>query len=527
MESLMSRSPGDRPTATQALAHPWISSSSTVSTPNAYVKPRENSQFGIGTGSEYQEASGHWTTVEPSAANIGPGHPVETEAISEADVDGLPDGESSSMNRLGDVPSPFTGENDQSREKSHPKLSFPRLFCHSFSFITRSRRSDAASNNSLESETEAMEGALRGSISSQATVPPCEARPMITTSAETTMTLAVETGKDFLEMDKRLLSGTVTSLAFSPDGKWFASRRLPGDPEEALSGICIWRVHERGVAQNSHSLTWECQRPISAKVLFSSDSLSLVVFLARDSSRSRHEQLIAVSCILGARGYFEPVIGHYISNNKYAKRDAIVRDGRRIILVWKDPKSKQRRMTIWDVNSEGDFEIFQEHEEPNDAFVWSEDGEQYLGVRVDKTNGHHFSKSQAPGGILLRQTLPTKYWLRSKVAFSPDGRWCAVDKRYSYQGLLVFEIMDRGSWEMHDSLGCRGTVSSITFSPDSGTLVVSWWSNILCIWRLDSSEKFQVTSQDRHERAGCLAFLPDGRLLTIGASSGISRIVQI
>jgi WD40 repeat protein len=349
---------------------------------------------------------------------------------------------------------------------------------------------------------------------------------MITTSAETTMTLTVETGQDFLEMDKRLLSGTVTSLDFSPDGKWFASRRLPGDPEEGISGICIWKVDEQGVSQKSHSLTWECRRQMPVKVLFSSDSLGLVVFLAREPSRSSHEQLIAVSCILGARGYFEPVVGYYISNNKCVKRNAILKNGRRIILVWYDPKSKQRRMTIWDVNSEGDFEIFQEHEEPNDAFVWSEDGEQYLGVRADKTNGHHFSKSQTPGGMLLRQPLPTKYWLRSKAAFSPDGRWCAVDTLHSYQGLLVFEIMDGGGWELHASLGCRGTVSSIMFSPDSGTLVVSWWSNILCIWQLDSADKFKVISQDRHERAGCLAFLPDGRLLTVGGSSGISRIVQ-
>ncbi|KAJ3460794.1 hypothetical protein MRS44_011661 [Fusarium solani] len=287
----------------------------------------------------------------------------------------------------------------------------------------------------LHSElTQATEGDLRGSISSQATVPRREARPMITTSAETTMTLTVETGQDFLEMDKRLLLGTIASLAFSPDGKWFASRRLPGDPEEGISGICIWKVDEQGVSQKSHSLTWECRRQMPVKVLFSSDSLGLVVFLAREPSRSSHEQLIAVSCILGARGYFEPVIGYYISNNKCVKRNAILKNGRRIILVWYDPKSKQRRMTIWDVNPEGDFEIFQEHEEPNDAFVWSEDGEQYLGVRADKTNGHHFSKSQTPGGMLLRQPLPTKYWLTSKAAFSPDGRWCAVDTLHSYQG---------------------------------------------------------------------------------------------
>lgn len=522
----MSRSPGDRPTATQALAHPWISLFPPLNPPNTNVNPRENSKPGICSGPGSQEASGRWTTVDPSAANIGPNHSVETGATSEVNVDGLADSERSLTRRLGDEPSPFTGEKDQSKETSHPKSSLTRLFRQSLSFITRSRRSDAASNSSLDSGTQATEGALRGSISSHATVLHCEARPMITTSAETTMTLTVEIGQDFLEMDKRLLSGTVTCLAFSPDGKWFASRRLPGDPEEGISGICIWRVDERGVSRKSHSLTWECRRQMPVKALFSSDSLGLVVFLARESSRSRDEQLIAVSCILGARGYFEPVIGHYVSNNKYVKRDAIVKSGRRIILVWHGPKPKQRRMTIWDANSEGDFEIFQEHEEPNDAFVWSEDGEQYLGVRADKTDGHHFAKSQTPGGMLLRQPLPTKYWLRSKAAFSPDGRWCAVDTLYSYQGLLVFEIMDGGSWELHASLGCRGTVSSITFSPDSGTLVVSWWSNILCIWRLDNSDKFKVTSQDRHERASCLAFLPDGRLLTTGGSSGISRIVQ-
>jgi hypothetical protein len=147
------------------------------------------------------------------------------------------------------------------------------------------------------------------------------------------MTLTVETGQDFLEMDKRLLLGTVASLAFSPDGKWFASRRLPEDPEEGISGICIWKVDEQGVSQKSRSLTWECRRQMPVKVLFSSDSLGLVVFLAREPSRSSHEQLIAVSCILGARGYFEPVIGYYISNNKCVKRNAILKNGRRIIPV--------------------------------------------------------------------------------------------------------------------------------------------------------------------------------------------------
>ncbi|RSL67393.1 hypothetical protein CEP51_012659 [Fusarium floridanum] len=162
-------------------------------------------------------------------------------------------------------------------------------------------------------------------------------------------------------------------------------------------------------------------------------------------------------------------MSHYISSDDRVETDAIVKNGRRIILVWYDPKSKQRRMTIWDASSDGgDFEIFQEHEEPNDTFVWSEDGEQYLGVRVDKTNGHHFSKSRAPGDMLLRQPLLTKYGLRSKAAFSPDGRWCAVD---SFHALLVFEIMEGRSWKFHASLDCRGIVSSLTFSPDSGTLV--------------------------------------------------------
>lgn len=538
MEWLMSRSPSDRPTAIQALAHPWIIPSSPSSPSTSRAEARRPPEPTTSVVSNTIEASGRWTTNRLSSCNLQQDGSNVDEATSRAGVASLPDGEGGQTKRPSDESPLYVSTKDQPSETSYSGLSLSKLFRHPLSFIAR-RRSDTTPNNSpvvgdssgtalLKHDGQATDGEFSGFTSLHGTIPPCEARPIITARAETKISLAMIDEQKCVPASEVVASPSVTSLAFSPDGKWFACGHLDIYLEGHQPELIIWSIDNLGHFRKSHSLTLTTD-PL--KISFSSDSQRLVLFLPRMSLSWKRERLLAVSCTLGEQGHFEPVMSHYISNNRCVKRDEMVNDGRRIVLVWSDPKSKMRRMTIWDANERGSFGIFQEHEEPNDEFVWSQDGENYLSFkkrRANKPNSPHVFKSKTPGGMLLGHPLLIAGWFGSVAAFSPDGRWCAIDTVFGVDGLLVHEIMQGGRWKLHASLGSGNRASAITFSPDSQTLVVSWCNpDKLTIWRLDGSDKFNVISEEKRKGANCLAFSSSGRLLAIGDGSGMSGMIQM
>ncbi|KAI8716257.1 Protein kinase domain-containing protein [Fusarium sp. LHS14.1] len=88
-EWLVSRSPGDRPTATRALEHSWISSSphdlSTLGTIDG-----GNSGPSISGTSESQPASGRWTTVTAQSPDPQQVQPSDTDTSSGTQISRLP-----------------------------------------------------------------------------------------------------------------------------------------------------------------------------------------------------------------------------------------------------------------------------------------------------------------------------------------------------------------------------------------------------------------------------------------------------
>lgn len=285
---------------------------------------------------------------------------------------------------------------------------------------------------------------------------------------------------------------SVRGLAFSPDGRWLATRGEPADPTRPRA-ILVWDTRSGQVSQ-----VFRGHDTRMTDVAFSPDGRYL---LAGQPEHGAGMQVWdfkfgkKVSSFDGGRGRFQ-----------------FLPDGRRVAVVAAyGPTDVVRVHDIATGNEVQRFVV-----EQNYKFTFSDDGSRLLAIRTSGRTDIHVVEMQT--GKTVRklagaQRQPTEF------VFAPDGRTIAAASsrrvardRYEHQ-LLVWEL---ATGEMVHSLKQdSGRILTMRFTPDGRFLATGSADRIVRVWEL-------ATGRLAHEFRGhrgpvsSLAFSPDGRRLASG-----------
>ncbi|HEU4435207.1 MAG TPA: WD40 repeat domain-containing protein, partial [Pyrinomonadaceae bacterium] len=308
-------------------------------------------------------------------------------------------------------------------------------------------------------------------------------------------------------------TGPVTTVAFSPDGKWFVTGAQDNTAilwnAASLTKEMVWNEQQGPVAATSFS-------PDSSLLAYSNDN-SLIIRETKSWNRVREIPG-------GVGGYGNYVFtengglladshgnvwdvatgAHRISNrDRGGNWLALGPDGRRAIVI--DAYGSLKTFDLLDLRSP--LQTQPAHHDHGRAVDYSADG-----------------KSIASGSerVLLwdaktmTRIAPLEYdsavW---SVAFSPDGRWLV--STHGDGAILIWDVTHR---ELEANLREHsGGVRSIAFSPDGKRLLSSSEDQSVILWNAESGQKESVLTS-HHTRVGAVAFSPDGSWYVSADQSG-------
>ena len=105
----------------------------------------------------------------------------------------------------------------------------------------------------------------------------------------------------------------------------------------------------------------------------------------------------------------------------------------------------------------------------------------------------------------------------NEIAFSPDGTWLAVATSI---GCYIYDVCT-GKSNLLDTT--QGTICSLCYSPDGGTLAAGIWDNTVCLWDTHTGRQIQFLRGHRHW-VHSVCYSPDGKTLASGSSDGTVRL---
>jgi WD40 repeat protein len=278
-------------------------------------------------------------------------------------------------------------------------------------------------------------------------------------------------------------SDWVTSVAFSPDGRWLAS----GSYEQ----VTLWDVADQQAAD-----PLPVASGFARAVAFAPTGELLAVGGYRDIVLWNVETREQVRELKGHRGYVADL--------------AFSADGRRLASAGED-----RTARMWDVATGEPVQIFEGHSYPLNGVAISPDGSLLATAAGDET------RLTQPGEVKLwsvdtgeeLRTFPPHEMAALDVAFSPDG------------ALLVSTSLDEkanvyivGSGEAHGFFGGHSRpTTSVTFTAN-GRIVITGsggrfkGKNEVRFWAHEDGEEFGAISFHSAKISG-IALSPDQRLL--------------
>jgi hypothetical protein len=115
-------------------------------------------------------------------------------------------------------------------------------------------------------------------------------------------------------------------------------------------------------------------------------------------------------------------------------------------------------------------------------------------------------------------TLKCDSWVIS-VAFSPDGKFLAEGSGNEFVGTKTGMVWEVGSWRQVATLKHEGGVTSVTFSPDSKFLASGSADKTVKVWEVGSWQEV-ATLRGHQDCVSSVSFSPDGKFLASGSDDG-------
>ncbi|ERF74014.1 hypothetical protein EPUS_03829 [Endocarpon pusillum Z07020] len=269
-------------------------------------------------------------------------------------------------------------------------------------------------------------------------------------------------------------SGSVGTIAFSPDGKILAS----GSSDETVQ-------------------LWDARSGAALQKLSHLGSVSAVAFSPNGRTLASGSKDTTIKLWDPASGVvLQTLEGHLESVLTVA---FLPPDGETLVSGSRDGTVK-----LWDA---GSGVLLQTLSYPDrvSAMAFSLDGKM-LAFGLEEHNRVQLWDIRSGTTLTLSHS-----WRVSVIAFSPDSKTLAS---VSLDGIKLWDVRSGVALQMLESYSEDGL--TIAFSPDGKTLASGWEDRTIELWDTESGVKLQ-TLQGYSNAVSALAFSPDGKILALGS----------
>ena len=335
-------------------------------------------------------------------------------------------------------------------------------------------------------------------------------------------------GSRSFQLENTLVTDSVMSVAFSPDGKTLATAEV----NNKVSFITLWDIESgnRLHILSGHSNTVICVAFTTGRVASGSWDNTIKVWDSENGNCLLTIDNAAGNLIRGMRPH--------LSSLCFSK------DGSRIISG--GGKFEFGKLRIWD-SSTGECikTILEDHPVSVSAVAISPDG-----TKVAAGFRHYFARG--PGEVKVMvfdarsgnmiSTLDFGIWNSdvTSVAFSPDGTKIAAStdfpaydgdddddeayEEYKYTEYENIQVWDLENEECLVTLFGNNAVMSVCFSPDGSTILAGYhmgWEGenggAVKVWDWEDEEELQTIPSD--SPVNSVSFSPDGKQIAIGTQN--------
>jgi WD40 repeat protein/serine/threonine protein kinase len=276
----------------------------------------------------------------------------------------------------------------------------------------------------------------------------------------------------------------VTSVAFSPDGRWIVSGSYDGTAN-------VWDA-----ASGQVTLTLDAQTGPVTCIAFSSDGKRIA-----SGTTGRMIQVWDAAngqALRALKGHTRPIAAVAFSP-----------DGSRIA-----SGSWDKTVKVWDAGTGSELHTLKGHTESVASVAFSPDGKRIASGSDDKTVKVWDASGGREALTLKGHTGPV-----SSVAFSPDG--ARIVSGGSNGSTL--RVWDASSGRQTLAIKGQAYSASVAFSPDGKRIASGGFDNSLRV--LDASTGSEVLTLKGHAgRINSVAFSPDGKRIASGSNDGTVKV---
>ncbi|MDW7973025.1 MAG: caspase family protein [Thermodesulfovibrio sp.] len=281
-------------------------------------------------------------------------------------------------------------------------------------------------------------------------------------------------------------SDYIYSVAFSPDGKYIAS----GSHDTTIK---LWEV-----SSGKNIRTFIGHSGNVSSIAFSPDGKYIA-----SGSGDKTIKLWEVSSGKNIRTF----IGH----SDYISSIAFSPDGKYIASGCQDSTIK-----IWEISSGKQMRIFIGHSYHVSSVAFSPDGRFIASGSLDET----VKLWEVSSGMEIR-TFKGHSWVKS-VAFSPDGRFIA-----SGSGDKTIKLWEVSSGKnIRTFKGHSGDVSSVAFSPDGRYIASGSMDNTVKLWEVSSGKRINIF-KGNSIFVTSVVFSPDGNYIASGGDDNTVKLWEV